>query len=173
MRNILITLIAVTALLLFAGCNDDDATAGATRSMGSMNGHVITIIDDTPIADATIEIWSVPISTFPEEDTVGGQIKITTLTGITGKFDAPVSVGKIWVRANADGFKRSPPQYWNLAPDGTGILNFVLYPGEGDEPFDPPAGFDVVDEGDGQQAFDPCFPGFERDGPHDDRQCGD
>ncbi len=173
MKNIIITLITITALFLFSGCDDDDSTFGAVRSLGSMNGHVITIIDDSPIPNATIEIWSVPILTFPPEDTVGGQIKITTLTGITGMFDVPVSVGKIWVRASADGFKRSPPQYWNLAPDTTGSLNFVLYPGEGDQPFDPPEGFDVIDDGDGQKAFDPCFPGFERNGPHDDRQCGE
>lgn len=173
MRNTIIILIAITALFLFSGCSDDETTSGATRSLGSMNGHVITIIDDSPIPDATIEIWSVPITTFPDEDTVGGEIKVTTLTGFTGMFDAPVPVGKIWIRANADGFKRTPPQYWSLSPDSTGTLNFVLYPGEGDQPFDPPEGFDVIDDGDGQKAFDPCFPGFEREGPHDDRQCGD
>jgi hypothetical protein len=162
-----------SSLLLFTGCGDDDSALGVTRSLGSMTGVVTSIIDDSVIPNATIEIWSTPISTFPAADTVGGEIKLLGQTGNNGDYHVSTPVGKIWVRANADGFKRSPPKGWNLSPNATGSLNFVLYPGEGDEPFDPPEGFDVTDDGDGMEAFDPCFPGFIREGPHDDRQCGD
>ena len=169
----ILTLIIAVALLLFSGCNDDDAAQGAARSLGTMTGIVTSIIDESVIPNAVIEIWSAPIDTFPPQDTVGGEIKLLGQTDITGNYMVSTPVGKIWVRANADGFKRSPPKGWALAPNATGTLSFVLYPGEGDEPYDPPEGFDVTDDGDGMEAFDPCFPGFIREGPHDDRHCGD
>jgi len=175
MRKILlITLTFAIALLLSTGCGGGNGgeTTGAMRSFGTMGGLVISIIDESPIPNATLEIWSVPIDSFPSADKAGGQIKLLAHTDSFGRFTASVPVGRIWIRADADKYKRSPPQYWALSPDSIGELNFVLYPGEGDFPFDPPEGFDVVDEGDGQEAFDPCYPGFDREGPHDDKKCG-
>jgi hypothetical protein len=169
---IILSVALVFALLMFTGCGDSNGTEGATRSLGTMTGLVTSIIDNSIIPNATIEIWSTPIETFPPADTVGGEIKLLGITNATGDYIASVPVGKIWIRADAAAFKRSPPKGWALAPNATGTLNFVLYPGEGDEPFDPPAGFDVTDDGDGMEAFDPCFPGFIRNGPHDDRKCG-
>lgn len=169
---IILSVALVFALLMFTGCGDSGSTTGATRSLGTMTGLITSIIDNSVIPNATIEIWSTPISTFPPEDTVGGEIKLVGLTNTIGDYIASVPVGKIWVRADADGFKRSPPKGWALAPNATGTLNFILYPGDGDEPFDPPEGFNVTDDGDGMEAWDPCFPGFIREGPHDDRKCG-
>jgi hypothetical protein len=173
LRNYFLMILIVIALFLIGCNNGDDGAEGMTRSLGTMNGLVTSIIDESPITGAVLEIHSVPIETFPPEDVVGGQIHLSIQCGQDGRYIVSVPVGRIWIRADAPGFKRSPPQSWSLSPNSTGELNFILYPGEGDFPFDPPEGFDVVDEGDDQEAFDPCFPGFNREGPHDDRKCGE
>ncbi|MFH1515798.1 MAG: carboxypeptidase-like regulatory domain-containing protein [bacterium] len=173
-RNIIVfVLMMITPLFLVAGCGDDNAAVAVSRSLGTMNGHVISIIDDSGIVNAEVEIWSVPIDTFPADDKVGGEVKITAITNDQGYFNVPVQVGKIMIRANADGFMKSPPQLWTLSRDTVGTLNFTLYLGEGELPFDPPSGIDIFEEWDDMEAFDPCNPGFEREGPHDDKKCGE
>ena len=170
-----IPLIGLALLILLAGCGGEGTTDSRSRPFGTMSGTVLSILNDQPITDrpVSLEIWSVPIEAAGEEYNIGGMIKMVIMADGNGQFRREnIPIGKIWIRASADGFKRSPPKYWLLSPNAAGILNFTLYPGEGDKPFDPPQGWDVVEEGDGQEAFDPCYPGFVREGPHDDRQCG-
>ena len=173
-RNIIgLALMIITPLFLLAGCGDETTTAAGSRTLGTMKGHVTSIIDDSGLGNAEVEIWSTPIDTFPMEDRVGGEVKITTTTNGDGYFNIPVQVGRVMIRTNAEGYMQSPPQLWTLSRDTVGTLNFILFLGEGEQPFDPPSGIDIFDAWDDMSAFDPCFPGFYRDGPHDDRECGE
>jgi len=175
MMRFKIPLIVMALAILLAGCGGEGITETQTRPHGTMSGTVTSILNDQPITDrsVTLEIWSVPIESAGPEYNAGGMIKLLVWADQNGQYrKEDIPIGRVWIRASADGYRRSPPKYWLLSPNSSGALNFILYPGEGDYPFDPPEGWDVVEEGDGQQAFNPCYPGFQREGPHDDRQCG-
>jgi len=175
-KYFLIPLLLIGAMTLIVGCSNGNGVQAQTRSLGTMSGTVISILNEQPIADraVAIEIWSVPIESSGPENNAGGLIKILAYCDVNGQYHvADVPVGRIWMRASANDFKRSPPKYWALSPNAKGTLDFTLYPGEGDQYFDPLDGWDVVQNGDGQEAFDPCNPGFIREGPHDKKKCGD
>jgi hypothetical protein len=175
-KNFAIPLILAAAIILLAGCGDNNGVEATTRPVGTMSGTITSILNDQPILNGTVavEIWSVPIPTSGPANDVGGMVKILTYADQNGQYHvADVPIGRIWIRASATDYKRSPPKYWALSPDAKGVLNFTLYPGVGDEPFDPPSGWEIVGEGDRMHAFDPCNPGFNREGPHDKKKCGD
>jgi len=129
-------MLALVLAAALTGCNGGGGgslLAGSVnppnRPAGTVQGTVISSVDNRPIPNATIIVVSDvgPTGGFPDNN----KFTFGSLTNVEGVYIAPnTPVGLLTVRAYAKGFRSSTPVQYALAADGKVVLDFTLSPGE-------------------------------------------
>ncbi len=141
---ILMAVIILAAGVVSACSSDDNAATPGMRAVGTIQGRVIDLAADEPLAGVKVEILSKP---FVTDLTGTGEIVIYTTTDVNGMFlRNDVANGSVTVWVSRDGYRTPDPKNWALSAGGTGEFRFEMAPGE-----DPVPEF----EGDEQNARPP------------------
>jgi hypothetical protein len=133
-KTFIIIVLSGLLLMLIPACGGSSSSILGTRPEGTIFGHVVDTVTNTPLSGAVITITSSPFLT----DTTGtGQIILTANTYEDGTFSrSDIPTGQIVIAVKRAGYLTPPTQIWALAPGGSGEFYFDMAPGE--DPYQAP-----------------------------------